>query len=180
MSQTSHGGVYLPAPAVTRRQMLGAASAAALLAALPGCARRASTGAGIRADVVLTQGTGGLALKELALARGYFQDLGLDPNILLVADGSKCVAALISGVSEIFVCAGFNQVPPAIARGARLKIVGGALSRSSLAMFSGKPGITTVADLAGKSIGIGAPGSVLQQVTVLLLKKKGVDVGHVQ
>lgn len=180
MSQTSRSEAHRPPFLVTRRQVLGAASAAALLTALPGCARHAGTSAGNRAEIVLTQGTGGLALKELTLAQGYFQDVGLDPNILLVADGSKCVAALVSGVSEICVCAGFNQVPPAIARGARLKILGGALSRSSLAMFTGKPAITTVADLAGKSIGIGAPGSVLQQVTVLLLEKKGVDVGHVQ
>jgi ABC-type nitrate/sulfonate/bicarbonate transport system substrate-binding protein len=158
--------------------MLGAASCAALLTALSGCARRTSTGN--RADIVITQGTGGLALKELALAQGYFRDFGLDPNVLLVSDGSKCVAALVSGASEICLTAGFNQVPPAIARGASLKIVGGALTLSSLAMFSGKPGITTAADLAGKSIGIGAPGSVLQQVTVLLLKKKGVDVGQVR
>ena len=180
MSQTSRNGRHRPALPVTRRQVLGAATSAAVLAALPGCSRGGGTHSANRADIVLTQGTGGLALKELALAQGYFKDVGLDPNILLVADGAKCVAALISGVSEICVCAGFNQVPPAIARGARLKIVGGALRRSSLAMFTGKPGITTVADLAGKSIGIGAPGSVLQQVTVLLLKKKGVDVSRVQ
>lgn len=165
---------------LSRRDVLGAASCAAVLAALPDCARRGGTHMGSRADIVLTQGTGGLALKELALAQGYFTDFRLDPNFLLVADGSKCVAALVSGVSQICLCTGFNQVPPAIARGARLKVVAGALSRSSLAMFSGKPAITTVAELAGKSIGIGAPGSVLQQMTVLLLKKKGVKVEDVQ
>lgn len=169
-----------PAPPVTRRDVLNAASCAALLTALPGCARHAAQGAGNRADIVLTQGPGGLTLKELALARGYFRDFDLEPDVLLVADGSKCVAALVSGVSQICVCAGFNQVPPAIARGARLKIVAGALTLSSLAMFSGRPGITKVADLAGKSIGIGAPGSVLQQLSALLLKKKGVALERVQ
>lgn len=129
---------------------------------------------------MLTQGPGGLVLYELATAQGYFRRFGVKPRTLTVADGTKCVAALVSGVSDISVCTGFNQVPAAIGRGARLKVVAGALTLSSLAMFSAQPGITSVADLAGKSVGIGAPGSVLQQVTVLLLRKRGVAVEQVR
>ncbi len=160
----------------SRRAVLTGLSASAVL--LASCARRKA--AGNRVDIVLTEGPGGLTLQELAQAQGYFREFELDPEVVRVADGSKCVAALVSGVSEICMCAGFNQVPPAIARGAGLKIVAGALTLTSLAMYSGNPGIVKVADLAGRSIGIGAPGSVLQQMTVLLLKKKGVDLQHVQ
>ena len=69
---------------------------------------------------------------------------------------------------------------PAIEKGATIKILGGALSLPSLCMYSGKPEIASVKDLTGKAIGIGAPGSVLQQMTVLLLKKAGVDPASVQ
>jgi ABC-type nitrate/sulfonate/bicarbonate transport system substrate-binding protein len=169
---------YPATTTVTRRQVLGAASCVTAMLALPGCGRHRS--AANEAGIVLTQGPGGLVLYELAVAQGYFRRFGVSPRTLLVADGTKCVAALVSGVSDISVCTGFNQVPAAIGRGARLKVVAGALTLSSLAMFSGKAGITSVADLAGKSVGIGAPGSVLQQVTVLLLRKRGVDVAQVE
>lgn len=129
---------------------------------------------------MLTDGTTELALLELARSQGFFAHFDLEPEVLLVSDGSKCLAALVSGASDMCIWSGFNQVPPAVARGARLKVLAGGLMLSSLCMFSGRPNVRSIADLAGKVIGIGAPGSVIYQMTILLLRKKGVDLSRVE
>jgi len=163
---------------LTRRDLLGAGGSAALLLALSSCARRGKARGSI--GVVLTNGTSGLVVQEIARTQGYFDEFGVRPTSLLVTDGSKCVAALVSGASEVCIYSGFNQVIPAIERGARLKILAGAMALSPLLMYSGRPEITKVEDLTGKTIGIGAVGAVLYQMTVLLLEKKGVSAGSVK
>ena len=163
---------------LTRRQVLAAGGGAASMMLLP-AGLRAATASARAVDVVMTQGVSGLIVQEVARAQGFFEQLSVQPNVLLVSDGSKCVAALVSGAAKICAWSGFNQLTPAIERGAKIKILAGALSLADLAMYSGHPEIKRVADLEGKAIGIGAPGSVLHQMTVLLLKKKGVNVDRV-
>lgn len=163
---------------ITRRRVLGAGGCALSLLALPGCARRAASRQPVGAAI--TNGISGLVVQELASSQGYLRQLGVERKVLVVSDGSMCVAALVSGTAKICVGTGFNQVPPAIANGARLKIIAGALSLCPLAMFSARPDIRQVADLAGKTIGIGAIGAVVHQTTVILLKKKGVNVNTVR
>lgn len=93
-------------------------------------------------------------------------------------DGARS-GALVSGSAEICAWSGFNQLTPAIERGAKIKILAGALNLASQAMYSSRPQIGRVADLEGRVLGIGAPGSVLHQMTVVLLRKKGVNVDKV-
>lgn len=131
-------------------------------------------------DVVMTQGLSGLTMHEIARAQGYFEEFNLEPKVLQVSDGAKCVAALISGSAHVCMGSGFSQLTPAIERGARLKILAGALNLPSLAMFSAKAEVKQLADLEGRIVGIGSLGSVLHQMTVFLLKKKGVNVAKVQ
>jgi ABC-type nitrate/sulfonate/bicarbonate transport system substrate-binding protein len=130
-------------------------------------------------NVVMTQGLSGLTVHEVARAQGYFAELGIEPKVLQVSDGSKVVAALVSGSAEICAWSGFNQLTPAIERGAKIKILAGALNLASQAMYSSRPQIRRVADLEGRVLGIGAPGSVLHQMTVVLLRKKGVNIDKV-
>ncbi len=139
---------------------------------LAGCASSGSAGS---LGVVMTSGTSGLTLHQMAKDQGIYKKYGVDPQVTLVSDGTKCVAALISGAADVCAWSGFNQLTPAIEKGATIKILAGSLNLASLCMYSGKPEIKSVKDLAGKTIGIGSPGSVLQQMTVLLLKKSGVD-----
>jgi ABC-type nitrate/sulfonate/bicarbonate transport system substrate-binding protein len=167
----------------TRRQALGALGAATALSA---CGPQSSApiasvapGAVQKVPIVMTQGVSGLTVHEVARAKGFFTEFGVDPEVLLVSDGGKCIAALLSGSAKMCAFSGFNQLTPAIERGADIKILAGALNIASLAMYSGKDEIKTVADLKGKSLGIGAAGSVLHQMTVLLLRKKGVDPASV-
>jgi ABC-type nitrate/sulfonate/bicarbonate transport system substrate-binding protein len=154
-----------------RRQILAGSAGLAASALLPGC----SAGDSSRLRVVMTQGISGLAIHELAKQQGFYTKFGVETEVLQVSDGAKCVAALLSGAADICAKSGFNQLTPAIERGAELTILAGALNLASLVMFTAQPGITSIADLTGKSLGIGAPGSVVHQMTVLLLKKSGVD-----
>jgi ABC-type nitrate/sulfonate/bicarbonate transport system substrate-binding protein len=131
-------------------------------------------------DIVMTQGILGLTVHEIARAQGFFDEFNIQPRVLQVSDGAKCVAALISGSAQICARSGFNQLTPAIERGARIKILAGALNLPSLAMYSAKADIRKVSDLEGKVIGIGSVGSVLHQMTVVLLRKKGIDVDKVR
>ena len=162
---------------VNRRRSLGLGLSAASALALG--ARSFAAGPPQKLKIVMTQGLTGLAVQEIAQSQGYFAQYGIEPEVLLVSDGGKCVAALISGASQLCAWSGFNQLTPAIERGAQVKILAGALNLPSLSLYSAKPNIRRVSDLAGKSIGIGAPGSVLHQMVTLLLKKKGVDPSKV-
>jgi ABC-type nitrate/sulfonate/bicarbonate transport system substrate-binding protein len=160
-------------PAFDRRTLLAGGLSLAGMAALRGRSSAAATAGPL--NVVMTEGTSGLTLQQMAKDLGIYKKFGIDPQVTLVSDGTKCVAALLSGESDICAWSGFNQIPPAIGQGATLKILAGSLSLPSLCLYSGKPEIRTVKDLRGKVIGIGSPGSVLDQMTVLLLQKSGVD-----
>jgi ABC-type nitrate/sulfonate/bicarbonate transport system substrate-binding protein len=165
-------------PIINRRDLLAGALGLAGAGALASCSSGNSTGGPLR--VVVTSGISGLTLQQMAVDQGFFKKFGVDLELTQVSDGTKCVAALLSGSADICAWSGFNQLTPAIEKGATIKILAGALSLPSLCMYSGKPEIASVKDLGGKTIGIGAPGSVLQQMTVLLLKKAGVDPAKVQ
>ena len=162
----------------SRRTLLHGAGALAAAAALPACSQQnaSAPGGATKIDIVMTQGVSGLTVHEIAVAEGYFKELAVEPNVLLVSDGAKCVAALLSGAAQLCAWSGFNQLTPAIERGAAIKILAGALNLPSLAMYTARPNIRTVSDLAGKTVGIGSLGSVLHQMTSVLLEKKGVDL----
>jgi NitT/TauT family transport system substrate-binding protein len=130
--------------------------------------------------IVSAQGNQVVTMQELVKQQGYPEELGIDPEILTVGDGTKLIAALLSGSSDVCVFAGFSQTLAAIEKGARMKIIAGASITGQQAVFSAKPDIKSVADLAGKTIGVGALGAQLHQVMIALLRKKGVDVSGVR
>jgi ABC-type nitrate/sulfonate/bicarbonate transport system substrate-binding protein len=159
---------------IDRRRLLVGACCLGAMAPL-----RAKADSAKRIDVVATQGVTGLTLDEMARAQGFYEEFGIAPNLLQVSDSAKCIAALLSGTCKLCAWSGFNQLLPAIERGGKIKILAGSLSLPSLAIYSGKKDIHEAKDLAGRSIGIGAPGAVLHQMTILLLKKKGVDTSKI-
>jgi len=164
---------------VISRRGFGRGLLAGGMAALASRAPAQTKGPKTRVPIVMTAGVSGLVLHEMALAQGYFDDFSIEPEVLTVSDGTKSTAALINGSSDICMWSGFNQLLPAIEKGARLRILAGALSLPSLAIYSRRPDIKSVKDLEGKNIGIGAPGAVLHQMISLMLKKKGVDVAGI-
>jgi ABC-type nitrate/sulfonate/bicarbonate transport system substrate-binding protein len=131
-------------------------------------------------NIVSTSGTTNLVLTALLNDLGYLTELGVKPNFINVADGNKVVAALISGDVDLCPAAGFTQVLAAIARGAPLRIVGGASDKNFNAVFSNNTEVKTLKDLEGRTAGVGALGSQLHQTFIALFRKYGVDATKVK
>jgi ABC-type nitrate/sulfonate/bicarbonate transport system substrate-binding protein len=131
-------------------------------------------------NIVNTASNSTMALQELLKQQGFFEEFGIAPTTLNVADGSKLMGALFSGSSDICMLSGFGQVFPAVERGGKMKILAGAGLLLQDAIYSAKPDIHSVKDLEGKTVGTGSPGALLYQFTVALLRKKGVDVSKVR
>ena len=132
------------------------------------------------ANIANAAGAINLAMQELMKSQRFLEEMGLAPNIVNVADGSKIVSSLIGGDMDISTMSGFGQVFPAIERGGKLKILAGAMLLPSVAIFTSKANVTSLKDLEGKIVGSGSPGALVHQLTVALLKKKGVDYKRVQ
>lgn len=166
-----------------RRDILRLGAAMGVGGVLAGLSRSsygAETRTPLKVNIVNTASNNTFTLQELLKQQGYFEEFGLEPTTLNVADGSKLMGALLSGSSDICMLSGFGQVFPAIEKGGALKIVGGAGLLLQQALYSGKPDIHSVKDLEGKTIGTGSPGALLHQFTTALLRKKGVDLKKVQ
>ncbi len=131
-------------------------------------------------NIVNTASNSTMVFQELLKQQGYFDEFGLAPTTLNVADGSKLMGALFSGSSDICMLSGFSQVFPAVEKGGKMKILAGAGLLLQDAIYSAKPDIQHVKDLEGKTIGSGSPGALLYQFTVAVLRKKGVDVSKVK
>ena len=155
----------------------GAVVAGSALAGLAACGPKAGPSDTI--NIVSTSGTTSLVLTALMEDVGYLGEFGVKSNFINVADGNKVAAALISGHADLCPSAGFTQVLAAIGRGAPLRLVGGGAVKNFNCVFSGKPGIKTLKDLEGKSVGVGALGTQLHQTMIALFDKYGVDASKV-
>jgi len=163
-------------PALSRRALLRSAAVAALAGI---AARDAAASDALKVDFIVTQGTAGLTLADIAFTQGFIRAQNLEAKSLEVSDASKAIAALIGRSSDICLWSGFGGVLAAIERGAALRIVAGSLLSPTDAVYSAKPHIRRIADLAGKTIGVGALGAQLHQVMLAVLRKHGIDAGRV-
>src|SRR5258706_7548658 len=148
-----------------RREFLARGIAASAVApiARPGPAAAQRAAPMQRINIVSTSGTTNLVISALINQRGYFRQLGIAPINVTVGDGSKVVAALISGAMDICPTSGFTQVLAAIERGAPLRIVAGGAIKNFNALFSCNPRVRTLKDLEGRTVGVGALGTQLHQ-----------------
>lgn len=131
-------------------------------------------------NIVNTSSNATLVLQALLDQLGYLTDFNVKTTTTNVADGTKLMGSLISAESDICLLSGFSQVLPAIEKGAKLKVVAAANQLISQALYSSDPSITKVEDLKGKTVGTGAPGALLHQMMVALLRKHGVNPADVQ
>jgi NitT/TauT family transport system substrate-binding protein len=131
--------------------------------------------ASIPVSIANASGNLNLTMQELMKRQGFLEEMRLAPTITNVADGAKITGSLIGGDADLTTMTGFGQVFPAIEKGARLKILAGAGLLSTLAIYSAKPDVKTLKDLEGRTVGTGAPGSLLHQLVVAALQKNGLD-----
>jgi ABC-type nitrate/sulfonate/bicarbonate transport system substrate-binding protein len=164
-----------------RRDFLCRAAAAGLAGGFAPARRVFGQSAGLhQINIVSTAGTTNRVIAELIRQMGYFSEMGVEPEHITVGDGTKVVAALISGDADICPTSGFTQVLAAAEKGAPLKIIAGGATKNFNALFSGNPAIRKLHDLEGHTVGIGALGSQLYQVMIALFNKYGVDSSKVR
>jgi ABC-type nitrate/sulfonate/bicarbonate transport system substrate-binding protein len=162
---------------VERRRVLGLGAAAAAVG-LTGL-RPTRAADRLAVNVVNTSGNTNMVLATLLKQQGIFEQVGLDVNLLHVSDGSKLIGSLLSGTMDMCALSGFGQVLPAIEKGAKLKVLAGGAVLPLQGILTKNPAVRTVKDLEGRTIGSGSVGALLHQLTVALLRKKGVDVKKV-
>ena len=162
---------------LTRRGAIGNFAAGAAMVAIGGCGRRASG-----REVAIANAAGGLNLTMAALMRRqrFLEDFGLDPDVTMVADGSKILGGIVGNSIDASFMSGFGQVFPANERGADIRVLGGGILLPALGLFTGKPAIHALKDLEGRTVGSGSVGALTYQLTVTLLRKFGVDVSKVR
>lgn len=157
-----------------RRHFIGALGATTLLA---GCARSAGP-----RPIAIGNAAGSLnqTLAEVMRRQGLLQRFEVAPEIIEVADSTRIVRGIVGGTLAGSLMSGLGQVFAANEHGAELRIIGGAINRPTLALYTTRPEIRTLADLSGKVIGSGSVGALVHQLTITLLRKAGIPVDQVR
>lgn len=124
-------------------------------------------------DVCFTAPSGTQSTGFYALKNGYFEKYGLQVNLVQIAGGPKGVTAMVSGDVQICQIAG-SAVINAAAAGQDLVLVAGLYNSFPSILFV-QPGINSVDDLRGKTIGVSATGTASEVAVRLLLQEVGLD-----
>ena len=153
--------------------LIGGSAAAAGWLASP--ANGFAQSARLPINIINTQGNATVTVQELMRRQGYLQEFGVEPKVTYVVDGSKLMGSLLSGENDICAFSGFSQVLTAIEKGAKLKILAGAIVKPQHAVYSARPNIKSIKDLAGKTMGTGSIGALLHAMMIAILRKYDVD-----
>ena len=147
------------------------------LAAVAGLSVAAAVGASAqgltewRHGLVSAKGDAGIYF--MALEKGYFKAHGLEVTFVQLRGDADVVRALLAGQLD---SAEFSPGPGLVAndRGANIVLIGSSMIGYPYALFVRK-GITSWADLKGKTFGVSAPGSTPDLIAREMLRRKGVD-----
>jgi NitT/TauT family transport system substrate-binding protein len=110
-------------------------------------------------------------------SRGEFTKADLDVDVLTTRGGSETVQAVITGGADIGYGPGANAVIAASLQGAKIRIVSGYFNGQSDSFFYipvDSP-IKGIADLQGKTVAFSRPGSVSEQILLMLKKERNLD-----
>ncbi|HLH21638.1 MAG TPA: ABC transporter substrate-binding protein [Chloroflexota bacterium] len=108
----------------------------------------------------------------IAMDKGYYAEEGLAID-MVKAGGGAATPALISGDLQYSTSA--TSAVSAAIQGAPLKVILTSADRVPYQMWSSTPEIHTLAELAGKTVGVQARGDTFEIATRLLLHKHGLD-----
>jgi NitT/TauT family transport system substrate-binding protein len=112
----------------------------------------------------------------VAIEKGFHRDEGLAVEMIRIG-GGVATQALIAGDLHFSTSAG--SALGAMLRGAEIKVVYTNIDRPGYQLWSAKPEIKTLRDLAGKRIGVTSRGDTQELSTRLLLRKHGIDANAV-
>lgn len=167
-------------PDVSRRSVL---RGAALLAALPASGLLTACGGGS----AQSSGGGGTqqwrfgvpelksdsVFQTLAVSKGFYEEAGINCELVPLESGTTTVRGVLSGDLQMGAC-GPSGVFAAQETGAPLLITGSVLARVPHVIYVHES-INSLDDLAGKEIGTGEPGALLQQCAYATLQRNGID-----
>ena len=109
-----------------------------------------------------------------AKEKGYFQEEGLDVEVILMS-GAIGIRALIAGDVDASTVGG-SALPP-IFRGAPLRMVFISFDKPTHWLYA-KPDIRTVKDLKGRKVAVDGLGGTLESLLRWVLEKNGLEAGR--
>lgn len=118
---------------------------------------------------------------EVTRARGHFEDQGLNVDLVYTRGGNAAMQALVGG-SVDYAGTSFDVALQAYARGAEIRRFAstGRLPLFALAVSpESRDTIGSVADLAGRTVGVSALGNADHALMLFLLSQTGVDAKSV-
>ena len=199
MSEQPRSDTAALARSLRRREFLAAAGAAGL-GLVAACGPNAGSPAGATGGQgsAPARGTGGAPAQQpvakvragviagisenvfqyIGQERGFFRDEGIDIEFTEFQAGGPMLKALIAGELDLAE-SGFGPLPPAVAQGADIKLVGASKPGLNFALYT-KQDVNRLEDLYGRAVGIADPGSFVHQLMVALLELRGVDENRVQ
>lgn len=158
------------------------AVAGAVLVAAAGCRETPQAAGGQEGDGRVTIAVGGQAAlvylpTTLAQELGYYEDEGLDVTIEDFEGGSEALQSLLAGSADV-VSGFYDHTIQMAAQGRELKAFVTMLRYPGLKLVvapDSADDVDSVRDLAGKTVGVTAPGSSTDLFLKFLLSKEGMD-----
>jgi NitT/TauT family transport system substrate-binding protein len=109
-----------------------------------------------------------------AKEKGYFQEEGLDVEVILMS-GAVGIRALMAGDVDASTVGG-SALPPMF-RGAPLRMVFSSFDKPTHWLYA-KPDIRTVKDLKDKKVAVDGLGGTLESLLRSVLEKNGLEAGR--
>jgi NitT/TauT family transport system substrate-binding protein len=159
-----------------------AARFAALTIAALALAAPAASAANLKAKIAVG-GASCLCYLPSVLAKqlGYYEQAGIDVELIDFKGGSTALTAVLGGSADV-VSGYFDHTVNLAAKDKPMQafVVFGSLPGEVLVVSpKSADQVKTIADLAGKQVGVSAPGSSTDFFLKYLLKKNGVDANKV-
>ena len=152
-------------------------SSSSATAANAGSAGSAGSAAVTNVSIGVNAAVAGEIEPELAQTAGLFAKYGINATVTVIPS-SNLLAALSSGRVE-FGAFGAPQPEEAILSGSQLKWLSVWEGKPNTQLIAG-PGISSIADLKGQSVGITVPGSLIDLFARRILTDNGVNPSGVQ
>lgn len=113
-----------------------------------------------------------------ALENGFFEEEGLDVEVVPYPGSTTATRALLSGDADI-VLTGGDSAYLAWQNGAPIKIISSPVAKGTDVLIANAD-VASLADLAGKRFAISDPGSTAEVLGKIIMERNGVDPNTVQ
>ena len=135
------------------------------------------TGAGAQALIPVQASFSAIVMSQspIAIAKeaGYFEEQGLDANVVSIRSSAQNAAALLTGEVDVSVIGGIGPIRARLS-GSDLVLIGATKPYFAGAIVA-RPDIASPADLRGKRVGIGSKGGNPDFMARAMLPRLGLE-----